>query len=317
MTLSDIMLGWVDDNTGISYIQDRHTNNVRSVPIFDSSQDLTLIQGSQIGNITTIEFQRDLYLCNITEDRSIEPGTIRIIYAYNENDPSIENVDNTLLFHGYNQMGSKSVNLMNGDFYEVNIENEYTNSVEFTMENVKLTGRNTDYFCRLFEFPTLEDTAHVVRIEPMIEAGHEGCYIHYSHLFVCVQTHIYPCEHTQHLYKHIHTHTHTTQKIIFFLFSFYSAVCVFCLLVFGSFFLLFCFAILRKNRPFFLFVCVVFLFSRIAYKTSLKLEAPFCLLYIAFWVCLCVCVCVCVCYMYVCTSCFCVCCVPFRRLKTI
>ena len=62
------------------------------------TKDLTLISGSQVNGVTTIVFSRALDTCD-DDDMAITQGTSRVLYAYNPNDPDIDNVDATLTVH--------------------------------------------------------------------------------------------------------------------------------------------------------------------------------------------------------------------------
>ena len=64
MVNSDIIVGWVDDNTGIPYLQDRHTGSRRREPSIDVNQSLSLIYGDQVNGTTRLRFTRPKVLCN-------------------------------------------------------------------------------------------------------------------------------------------------------------------------------------------------------------------------------------------------------------
>ena len=83
MPNSDIALGWVDDN-GKVYLQDRYTIG-RSIPLYDSYQNLTFIEGEEFNGMTRIRFKRPKYSCDDPEDMSLSIGTTRYtihIYTY-------------------------------------------------------------------------------------------------------------------------------------------------------------------------------------------------------------------------------------------
>ena len=77
MPNSDIALGWVDDNNGLVYLQDRYTTE-RSTPLYDLNQNLTLIEGEQVDGMTRLRWIRPKYLCD-ADDMSLSKGTTRYI----------------------------------------------------------------------------------------------------------------------------------------------------------------------------------------------------------------------------------------------
>ena len=74
MPNSDIALGWVDDD-GIAYLQDRYTIE-RSTPLYDSNQNLTLIEGEEVNGMTRLRWTRSKYPCD-GDDMSVSKGTTR------------------------------------------------------------------------------------------------------------------------------------------------------------------------------------------------------------------------------------------------
>ena len=77
MPNSDIALGWIDDNDGNVYLQDRYTIE-RSTPLYDINQNLTLIEGEQIDGMTRLRFKRPKYTCD-PDDMSLSKGTTRCV----------------------------------------------------------------------------------------------------------------------------------------------------------------------------------------------------------------------------------------------
>ena len=76
MPNSDIALGWVDDDGNV-YLQDRYTTG-RSTPLYDSSQNLTLIGGEEADGMTRLRWTRPQYSCD-GDDMSLSKGTTRYI----------------------------------------------------------------------------------------------------------------------------------------------------------------------------------------------------------------------------------------------
>ena len=75
---SDIAIGWVDDDDGNIYLQDRYTVG-RITPLYELNQNLTLIEGEQTDGMTRIRFKRPKYTCN-TNDIQLSQGTTRYMH---------------------------------------------------------------------------------------------------------------------------------------------------------------------------------------------------------------------------------------------
>ena len=76
MPNSDIHIGWVDDYGNV-FLQDRYTT-ARATPLYDSHQNLTVIEGEESDGMTRIRFKRNKYTCN-EEDVQLSQGTTRYI----------------------------------------------------------------------------------------------------------------------------------------------------------------------------------------------------------------------------------------------
>ena len=76
---SDIALGWVDDSGNV-YLQDRYTEG-RTTPLYESNQNLTLIEGEESDGKTRIRFKRPKYTCN-ENDIQLSQGTTRYPFFF-------------------------------------------------------------------------------------------------------------------------------------------------------------------------------------------------------------------------------------------
>jgi len=81
----DIVLGWVDDETGKVTLTDYHAN-ANDIPIIDESQDYELISGKQENHATTIRFRRK-WRTNDDNDAHLGVNPVQIIYAWHPVDP--------------------------------------------------------------------------------------------------------------------------------------------------------------------------------------------------------------------------------------
>jgi len=184
MEHSDIMIGWVDDDGSVT-LQDRYTGDSMSRPSLDDEDHLTLIEGEEEDGITRIRFQRTRTLdCDDTSghDMAVSQGTSRVIFAWNDVDGDEDDAD-SIHYHGANQRGTKSVNLWYGEGEAVDLEDDIQ-SFDLTMANYSVSSNHTEYACKVFELPALEDNHHIVWFEPLIEEGNEGI-VHHFVLYSC------------------------------------------------------------------------------------------------------------------------------------
>eukprot|EP01084_Bolivina_argentea_P034773 64410_1 len=184
MSNSDIFVGWVDDNNGSVYLQDRYTSSERIEPFYDLNQSLTLLNGSQIDGITRIRFTRPTILCN-KEDHSIIPGTTRLIYAYSMDD------SDDFQFHGAIHRGVRSLNLYS-DYYTLNNNisdinaTEYKHYFDLRVNNTNSITNETNslYYCKLLKIPLFDSIQHAIRYDLLTQPGNEGV-VHHIALYNC------------------------------------------------------------------------------------------------------------------------------------
>eukprot|EP00486_Rosalina_sp_Unknown_P006020 CAMPEP_0201567166 /NCGR_PEP_ID=MMETSP0190_2-20130828/7517_1 /ASSEMBLY_ACC=CAM_ASM_000263 /TAXON_ID=37353 /ORGANISM="Rosalina sp." /LENGTH=621 /DNA_ID=CAMNT_0047986831 /DNA_START=49 /DNA_END=1914 /DNA_ORIENTATION=- len=181
MPNSDIAIGWVDDDA-TAYLQDRYTTG-RTTPLYDPSQNLTLIEGEQADGMTRIRFQRPKYTCN-ENDIQLSQGTTRMIWAFHETmDPSTEMFDSSSI-SAHTNKGAQSLNLDSGVSQPVELEDDIE-YLDITMDAVSLPSTDTTYYCKLFEIPSwLNDTRHVVKFGPIVQEGNEGA-VHHLLAYSC------------------------------------------------------------------------------------------------------------------------------------
>ena len=175
MINSDIMIGWIDDD-GTVHLEDRHTDSdgKDNGPVLDTNDDLELISGEQVNGITRIRFRRRKCTGDSDHDLPILKGTTRIIYAWK---------DGLIQYHGVNNRGSQSVNLHYGQTQEVDMESDAEHH-DLTMHQWPVSTHHTEYACRIFKLPTFDTKRHIIKMEPVIQAGNVGT-VHHFLVYMC------------------------------------------------------------------------------------------------------------------------------------
>jgi hypothetical protein len=105
MNGSDVFAAWIYSN-GTTNFTDRHILD-RNV-LIDKHQDWILLNSAKNNGYTIIQFTRKIHTCDPNgEDLDIEPGTPRVIFAYNPTLPT-----NDIFYHGTTNRGSISIPLI-------------------------------------------------------------------------------------------------------------------------------------------------------------------------------------------------------------
>eukprot|EP01084_Bolivina_argentea_P124917 221375_1 len=178
---SDISFGWIDDNDGKVYLQDRYASS-RSRPIYDSEQNLELLDGEQIEGSTRIKFRRDNFLCN-EHDKSIEEGTTKLIFAWNNNDPIYDD-EYSIFPHEACCMGSKSINL-HQKVSEIELDFDNLDFFDIKMNDFLIPSDTVStYYCKTFILPNLNHIQHIVMYEPLIPSKSNGI-THHMIIYKC------------------------------------------------------------------------------------------------------------------------------------
>ncbi|XP_072265021.1 DBH-like monooxygenase protein 1 [Pyxicephalus adspersus] len=172
MASSDIIIGGV--YRGKPYFQDYFTDSKRILHR-DTYQSYKLEYAIENGTHTTLKFSRDLQTCDLY-DKNITESTIRIIWAYHNDD--IEGTGPK--YHGSNR-GQKSLRLLNPEKKKISVE---TQSFSFTHQNVPIPYKDTTYWCQMFRMPTLDKKHHIIKVEPLIQKGHESL-VHHILVYEC------------------------------------------------------------------------------------------------------------------------------------
>ncbi|CAH1791597.1 unnamed protein product [Owenia fusiformis] len=180
MVGSDIVIGGIRD--GQPYFKDRFAT-ANAKPSVDESQDWELLLAKEEGPFTVLKFTRPLTNCD-NEDRDIEEGTVRLIYAWGETDG--ESSEEDLMYHGAEHRGTKSVSLLdygNPEVMDVTEEDDLQH-FDLLIGNITILPKRTVYGCRLQRLPVLSGKHHVIRIDPLVEEKNRGI-VHHIVLYMC------------------------------------------------------------------------------------------------------------------------------------
>ncbi|XP_075453453.1 DBH-like monooxygenase protein 1 isoform X2 [Ascaphus truei] len=173
MASSDIVIGGVE--RGKPYLQDYFTDADR-VLHRDSQQNYNLEYAMENGTHTILKFSRDLHTCD-PNDKTITESTVRVIWAYHADDFGSTGPT----YHGSNR-GRKSLRLLNPEKTNlISIDTAYFN---FTNLAVPIPYKDTIYWCQMFKMPTLKKKHHIIKVEPLIQKGHENL-VHHILLYEC------------------------------------------------------------------------------------------------------------------------------------
>ncbi|CAH1269899.1 MOXD1 [Branchiostoma lanceolatum] len=179
MSGSDIVIGWVKD--GKAHLTDRYAD-ANAQPAMDESQDWELVSGNENGTHTVLRFNRKLITCD-TKDRVINKDTMRLIWAFLDQDPEEDSGENGPWYHSSNR-GVRSSILITQAVPQTSLP-DTTYTFDLTMKNVSIPSNwHTVYWCRLFKLPTLSRKHHIVKMVPVITPGNEGL-VHHLLAYKC------------------------------------------------------------------------------------------------------------------------------------
>ncbi|XP_066270877.1 DBH-like monooxygenase protein 1 homolog [Branchiostoma lanceolatum] len=177
---SDIAIGWVKD--GKAHLTD-HYADAQAQPPVDESQDWELVSGYENGTHTVLRFNRKLTTCD-EKDRVISGDTMRVIWAWHDQDPDEASGVNGPSYHGSNR-GTRATLLLQRIVPEQTISTGTTYTFDLLMNNVAVPGnQDTTYWCQLLKMPELAGKHHVIKAEPIVQAGNEGT-VHHLLIYTC------------------------------------------------------------------------------------------------------------------------------------
>uniref|UniRef100_A0AAY4CW32 DOMON domain-containing protein n=1 Tax=Denticeps clupeoides TaxID=299321 RepID=A0AAY4CW32_9TELE len=173
MARSDLVIGGVSG--GRPYLQDYFADASRMVHR-DPQQSYRLEYAWENDTHTVLGFSRDLLTCD-PNDKDITESTVRVIWAYHSEDVGPLGP----MYHGVNR-GRKSVRLLNPA--KGTAVPDGTRFFDLRNSQVPVPSKDTTYWCQLFRFPEVQKKHHVIRIEPLIQKGHENL-VHHILLYQC------------------------------------------------------------------------------------------------------------------------------------
>ncbi|XP_028151667.2 MOXD1 homolog 1 [Diabrotica virgifera virgifera] len=181
MEKADIILGWVDDKTGVAVLMDCHgvPTSQGSAPVRDEIDNYTLMRGLQNDTHTVIEFRRAFDTCD-PDDYVLSGDTVRIIWALHEYDPQR---GAEMVYHGENR-GHQSVHLL-GPPPVAKMSIGHSSHWDVVFDDFKITEEvSTMYWCKVFKAPTLNSKHHIVGFEPIIGDKHSNL-VHHMVMHEC------------------------------------------------------------------------------------------------------------------------------------
>ncbi|XP_021030429.1 DBH-like monooxygenase protein 1 [Mus caroli] len=173
MAAADIVVGGVAH--GRPYLQDYFTNADRELEK-DAQQDYHLDYAMENSTHTVIEFSRELHTCDVN-DKSLTDSTVRVIWAYHHDDPG----ESGPKYHDLNR-GTRSLRLLNPE--KANVVSTVLPYFDLVNQNVPIPNKGTTYWCQMFKIPTFQEKHHVIKVEPIIERGHENL-VHHILVYQC------------------------------------------------------------------------------------------------------------------------------------
>lgn len=181
MEKADIILGWVDDNSGVAVLMDCHgvPASQGSAPVRDEIDNYTLMRGLQNDTHTVIEFRRAFDTCD-PDDYVLSTDTVRVIWALHEYDPQR---GAEMVYHGENR-GYQSVHLL-GPPPVARMSAGHSTSWDVVLDNFNIPQNTaTLYWCKIFKAPALNSKHHIVGFEPTIGKNHSKM-IHHMVMHEC------------------------------------------------------------------------------------------------------------------------------------
>ncbi|EAW48033.1 monooxygenase DBH like 1 [Homo sapiens] len=173
MASADIVVGGVAH--GRPYLQDYFTNANRELKK-DAQQDYHLEYAMENSTHTIIEFTRELHTCDIN-DKSITDSTVRVIWAYHHEDAGEAGPK----YHDSNR-GTKSLRLLNPE--KTSVLSTALPYFDLVNQDVPIPNKDTTYWCQMFKIPVFQEKHHVIKVEPVIQRGHESL-VHHILLYQC------------------------------------------------------------------------------------------------------------------------------------
>lgn len=190
MAAADIILGWVDDNTGEVYLVDSHGQDTNGAPVADPEQDCILVGGRQNESHTVVRFRRALDTCDRNHDYILGGDTVRVIWATQDSDPTLDGGELVgMTWHGKENRGVRSLHLLTPPVNKGAPHGSHTRHWDVTLRNFTVPDNmDTLYWCKIFKVPPMQKKHHMIGYEPLLQPGNER-YVHHMLLYECVAPH--------------------------------------------------------------------------------------------------------------------------------
>ncbi|XP_050717468.1 DBH-like monooxygenase protein 1 isoform X2 [Eriocheir sinensis] len=175
---ADITLGWIDSH-GELHVHDRYAHG-ETTPVVDHSQDMLVEGGYQNDTHTVIRFSRPWNTCDKSQDMKLSGDTMKVIWAFGEEDPVDE-----MVMERHAQRGVKSIYLKEPGFASPPLT-EDIEAWDIRAPNVSLPSQtDTVYWCKLYTAPDYVNGAHIIGFEPLISKDNLA-YVHHILLYTCI-----------------------------------------------------------------------------------------------------------------------------------
>ncbi|XP_019640548.1 PREDICTED: dopamine beta-hydroxylase-like [Branchiostoma belcheri] len=146
----------------------------------DRSQDYRLIDSTANGQKVSVTFSRRFDTCD-DHDYLIDSGTTNLLYILPEED--ITAVSDLNLGDMRMRVGTKRLQLLKSDVVTPPLPPDVT-SFDIRVNQAKIPAKETTYWCRTQQLPTLPKKVHILQYEPIITPGNEEA-VHHMTVFLC------------------------------------------------------------------------------------------------------------------------------------
>ncbi|XP_050703630.1 MOXD1 homolog 1-like [Eriocheir sinensis] len=176
----DFVMRWTPEEESLRVeIQDRYAHG-ETTPVVDHSQDMVVEGGYQNDTHTVIRFSRPWNTCDKSQDMKLSGDTMKIIWAFGEEDPVDE-----MVMERHAQRGVKSIYLKEPSFALPPLT-EDIEAWDIRAPNVSLPSHtDTVYWCKLYKAPDYVNGAHIIGFEPLITKDNLA-YVHHMVLYNCI-----------------------------------------------------------------------------------------------------------------------------------
>ncbi|XP_045124485.1 DBH-like monooxygenase protein 1 [Portunus trituberculatus] len=174
---ADITLGWVDSQ-GQLHVHDRYAHGM-TIPVVDIAQNVVVEGGYQNDTHTVMRFSRPWNTCDTKHDMKLSDDTVRVIWAYGDEDP-IHEMD----MKHHVERGTKSMYLREPKFRRPSMTDDIK-AWDIRAPNVSVPSHtDTLYWCKLVKVPDFGTKVHVIGFEPLISQENLP-YVHHILLYSC------------------------------------------------------------------------------------------------------------------------------------